>query len=82
MPSFAQFHVNEVARVAREAWTHYMRGGDSVWVYYRPMRLGVFSEKPEGWTLAYGERVPSHLTVEQLSRWVATFADKTPYLTE
>ena len=87
--SYAQFHVNEVARVATAAHRALMAafaghpGSMDLWLYYRPMELGIFHAAPdETWTLAIGERIPTHLEVGQLVRWVACRAGQVPYLTE
>lgn len=84
--SYAQFHVNEVARAARAAHARLMRGDlVTLHVYYRPLRIEAFAEGevPDlAWTLAWGEPVPSDRTADQLVQWFAARADRVPYLTE
>lgn len=86
MPSFAQYHVNEVSRAARAAHARLMRGDfATLHVYYKSMKLEAFAEGEcptgEGWTLAWPERVPGNLSVDQLCAWFAARAGRVPYLT-
>ena len=89
--SYAQFHVNESERAARAAHAQLMRataggeGSTELYVYYKRMRLEALADWPTPvdrleWTLAWGERVPTHLTVDQLIRWFAERSGQVPYL--
>lgn len=82
--SYAQFHINENDRVAREAHAILMKGEVSeLYVWFEPKRLLVATEKPsEKAQLAFGERVPGHLTVTALVAWFASRTASVPYLIE
>lgn len=89
MPSDAQFHVMETARVAKAAHDRLMRDAragvfPTLYVYYKTRRLECFAEGEtplgEGWTLAWPERVPGDKTAEQLSYWFAARTGRVPYL--
>lgn len=86
--SYAQFHVNENARVAQEAHTILMRAcqtGESseLYLWFEPKRLIVATEKPSDRAqLAFAERIPTHLTVDQLVHWFASRTGRVPYLTD
>lgn len=86
--SYAQFHNLETARVAHAAHAELMRahaggpGSTELYLYYRPMELGVFPDKPDDtWTLGENERVPTHCTEAQLAYWFAQRTARLPYLT-
>lgn len=79
----ALFHNEENARVARDAHAQLMRDPTlELFVYFTPMRLHAATESPEGAQLAFGERVPGNLTVDQLIYWVAARTARVPYLNE
>lgn len=84
--SYAQFHVNEIARAARAAHARLMRGEPNpLHVYYRPMRIEAFAdgEVPDlSWALAWDDSVPTHLTADALVQWFAARAGNVPYLVE
>jgi hypothetical protein len=80
--SYAQFHVNENAHIAREAHAILMRDSFAeLYVWFEPKRLLVATDKPsERAQLAFPERVPGHLTVDQLVQWFASRTGRVPYL--
>jgi hypothetical protein len=82
--SAVDFNTNESARAARAAHARMMREGvTELYVYFRPYWLAAFAagdEIPEGWTLAWAERVPSSLTADQLVQWFAARSGRVPYL--
>jgi len=86
--SNAQFHVNETARVASEAHAAMMLAGRGaisleLYLWYTPMKLWAAEEKPaENAQLAFAERLPGHLTADQLCAWLASRTARIPYLTE
>jgi len=86
--SFAQYHVNEVARAVRAAHERLMRDPTiELFVYYRPMQLEAMTieeaqQSAFAWTLAWPEKVPGNYTVEALDYWFKRRADRVPYLTE
>ena len=79
-------HRDESARVAREAHVELMRvgrggpGSSELYLYYRPGKLGAFSEAPPGWTLGSPERIPGNLTERQLVAWFEQRTGNLPYL--
>ena len=75
-------HHDECARAARAAWALMMRdGARTLYVMFKPGTLEAFEEAPgPEWELAWPERVPSSLTVEQLTAWFVTRAMRVPYL--
>lgn len=75
-------HHDECARAARAAWALMMRNGArTLYVMFKPGTLEAFEEAPgPEWELAWPERVPSSLTVEQLTAWFVTRAMRVPYL--
>jgi hypothetical protein len=85
MSSDALFHNNETARAARAAHALLMRDPTlALYVYYKPRRLEAFAVRPDDddvWTLAWPERVPGNLTVDQLIYWFASRSGRVPYLT-
>lgn len=84
--SFAQFHVEETARVARKAHARLMQtaGAETLRVYYKPLALEVFAEGEEidrsVWNLAFPEPIPTNLEQAQLIAWIRYRADRVPYL--
>lgn len=86
--NYAQYHVNETNRVANEAFALLMRAGREglnpelyCWFTARLRQLHVGEEKPhEDSKLAFAERVPGHLTKEQLHYWFAARTARVPYL--
>lgn len=81
--SYALFHVEETARAARAVHARMMReGGGEFYVYFRPMRIEAIrdGEPTDGWTLAWPERVPGHLTVDELIAYFAARTARLPYL--
>ena len=82
--SYAQFHVNENDRVAREAHAMLMKGEvNELYLWFEPKRLIVATDKPSDKAqLAFGERVPTHLTVDQLVYWFAQRTARVPYLVD
>jgi len=86
--SYAQYHVNETARVAREAHAAMMLAGRearslTLYLWYTPMKLWVAEDKPaDNAELGCNERLPGHLTADQLCAWLASRTARIPYLTE
>lgn len=80
--SYAQHHVNETARAAREAHARQMRGETDLYVYYQTLKIRAFAEGEDttGWTLAWTERLPSNLTVDQMVQYFAERTGRLPYL--
>ena len=86
--SYAQYHNNEVTRVSREAFRLMMedaRAGISselyLWFTPRLKQLHVATEKPhEDSQLGNAERIPTHLTQQQLDAWFAARTGRLPYL--
>lgn len=75
------------ATAAREAWQTYMRGECSTcYLHYKQGELRAFPEYLDapaaGYALGEAERMPSNLTVEQLTRWVYDRARRLPCLPE
>jgi hypothetical protein len=82
--NYAQFHVNENARIAREAHAILMNGEvDELFVWFEPKRFIVATSKPSDRAqLAFSERVPTHLTVDKLINWFAQRTARVPYLVD
>ena len=86
--TFSQYHIEESARVAREAFRLHMDAAKAglfaelyIWFDASQRKLYVAENKPhEAAQLATGERVPSHLTQDQLIAWVKYRTDQVPYL--
>ncbi len=79
--SYAQFHVNESARAAREAHARQMKGELELYVWYKPMRIEAHPDKPgDEWTLAWPERLPTSLTADQMVQYFAARTGRLPYL--
>jgi hypothetical protein len=68
------------ARIAKEAHARMMNGETELYLWFKTLELIVASEKPEGAELAINERIPSHMTVEQLNYWFAARTGRVPYL--
>lgn len=88
MVSFAQYHVNMVAKVAAEAHERMMRDARACvsselycWYTQRLSMLHEAENKPHPDSeLSFPERIPGHLTREQLTAWLAARAARVPYL--
>jgi hypothetical protein len=74
-------HATHSATVARVAHQRLMKGESDLYVWFIPGGLLVGSEKPVPEAqLAFAERIPSHLTVDQLVVWFANRTGRVPYL--
>lgn len=86
---YSQWYVNATAQVAKDAHARMMRdpafqSGLAFYLYYKPNGLEFKAitemEDSAGYELVTGERIPTHLTVEQLIYWVRKFAASVPVL--
>lgn len=81
--SYAQFHVETSAAAARKAHARQMRGEYELYVYFLPGggRIEAHPESPgPEWELAWPERLPANLTVDQMVRYFAERTGRLPYL--
>lgn len=71
MSSHALWYSEAIARVAREAHARLMKGEGPLYPYFKPrgLEFKIFDDDADtvGYELVTGERIPSHLTVEQLT---------------
>jgi len=72
---YSQWFIGECSRAAKAGHARMMSAGgvaDGLYLYYRPGELALLaSDVPhEGYELGCSERVPGHLTLEQLTGWV------------
>lgn len=83
-----QAHIERSANVAREAFAMLVRAGREgrypelyCWATQRLEALHVAADKPhEDSFIAFPERIPGHLTQEQLIAWFAARTASVPYL--
>ena len=82
MSKILESHATHSATVARAAHLRLMRGEcDDLYVWFIPGALLVGNEKPVPEAkLAFPERIPTHLTVDQLIVWFANRTGRVPYL--
>ena len=81
MNNYALWFTEEVARCAREGHAAMCRLGGGEWyLYYKTLSIVIAQEKPEGYTLATGERVLGNRTVQGLTAWVHTNTSRLPVL--
>lgn len=83
--SFSIWYLEETHKAARSAFDQLIAsaGSTELYLYAKPGAIRVAPEKPEGFdlgSLVTGERVPGHLTVEQLTYWIRTHTDRFPCL--
>jgi hypothetical protein len=86
---YLQWYVNATAAVAKEAHVMMMRDpafqcGTALYLYYKPngLEFRIISEMQDstGYELVTSERLPTHLTQEQLTHWVRRFTGSVPVL--
>lgn len=86
MPGYSQWYVVETERVAREADAAFRATGCYPhYLYYKPQGLAFAvvmdeMEKPDGFELVTGERIPSDRTIDQLTMWVRRMTASVPVL--
>jgi len=86
MASYSQWYNEATIQVARDAFKAFaLSGCYPHYLYFKPQGLAFAvviddGEKPEGYELVTGERIPSSLTLEQLTGWVRRMTARTPVL--
>jgi hypothetical protein len=86
MANYSQWFVEATTRVAQDAFKAFRDTGCAPhFLYYKPNGLSfvVVAEgfdKPEGYELATGDRIPSNRTIEGLTAWVRERTSGLPVL--
>lgn len=79
--SYAQWFNNECERASKEAFEKLcVVGNGEQYLWFKTLSLVVATDKPEGYELATPERIPGHLTVQQLNMWIHARSTHLPIL--
>lgn len=82
--NYALWYTEAVASCAREAWGRMVREPAPFYLYFKPHGLRFYvvreDEPHAGLELVSGERIPSHLTVAQLTARFHDLCSRVPVL--
>ncbi len=81
--NYSQWYLEATRFAAEDAFKKLCSSGiHEWWVWYKPQGLSfvVAVDKPEGYELVTGEKVPGDRTVEGITYWLRQYAGSVPVL--